>query len=330
MSIKDFKTEDLFTIESSSTFNELALEIFRTQSKNCAVYSSYLKALNIQAGDISDVEQIPFLPIEFFKTQKVIFDGKKEEVIFKSSGTTGQTPSQHFVADLDLYHKSLFLGFEKFYGSPTEYCILALLPSYLEREGSSLIMMAEELMKHSGHERNGFYLDDHISLANTLKGLKNDEKKTLLIGVTFGLLDFVEEHKIDFPDLTIMETGGMKGRREELTRKEVHSILKARFNVNDIHSEYGMTELLSQAYSNRNGIFHSPPWMKVSTREINDPFSLSRHGKTGVINVIDLANIYSCSFIATQDLGRTFEDESFEILGRLDASDVRGCNLLVA
>lgn len=328
-SIEDLNSDQLFTIGSPSQFNETALKIFRYQAENCQVYKEYLKALSVQASDVLSIEKVPFLPIEFFKSKEVITGELKPEVTFTSSGTTGQTPSRHLVSDLSLYRKSFKSGFEHFYGSPTDFCILALLPSYIEREGSSLIMMVKELIELSGHQENAFYLNDFNGLASVLEKLKSLKQKTLLIGVTFGLLDLLEKHQFEFTELIIMETGGMKGRREELTRTAVHEIIKKGFGVSKVHSEYGMTELLSQAYSKGNGIFNCPPWMGVLIRDINDPFTYTKTGKTGGINIIDFANVSSCSFIATQDLGRLYEDGSFEVLGRYDNSDVRGCNLMV-
>ncbi|NND77213.1 MAG: acyl transferase [Flavobacteriales bacterium] len=327
--MEDLNSDQLFTIASSSHFNDTALELFRFQAEKCSVYRNYVKALGIQASAISEVEKIPFLPIEFFKSHDVILEASKAEIIFTSSGTSGQTPSRHLVSDISLYRKSFTKGFEYFYGSAEDYCILALLPSYMDREGSSLIMMAKELMELSGHQENEFYLNDFDALVKVLKKLKKNGQKTLLIGVTFGLLDLLEKHQFEFPELIVMETGGMKGRREELTRKEVHAIIKKGSGIDNVHSEYGMTELLSQAYSTGDGIFNCPPWMKVLARDINDPFAYTTTGKTGGLNIIDLANLNSCAFIATQDLGRVFENGSFEVLGRYDNSDVRGCNLMV-
>ena len=327
--IEDLNSDQLFTIGSPTQFNETALKIFRSQAEYCGVFKDYLKALNIQVSDVSKVEEIPFLPIEFFKSHEVIRNGEVPETIFRSSGTTRRTPSKHFVTDLTLYRKSFTLGFEHFYGSPSDYCILALLPSYMERDGSSLTMMVEELMELSGHKENAFYLNDIDELASVLEKLKNAKQKTMLMGVTFGLLDLLEKHNFQFPELIVMETGGMKGRREELTRTAVHEIIKKGVGVSNVHSEYGMTELLSQAYSKEKGIFNCPPWMGVFIRDINDPFTYAKAGKTGGINIIDFANVNSCSFIATQDLGRSYDDGSFEVLGRYDNSDVRGCNLML-
>lgn len=254
---------------------------------------------------------------------------KTPQVVFTSSGTTGMVQSRHPVSDITLYEKSFTCGFEHFYGKAEDYVILALLPSYLEREGSSLIYMVDSLIKQSNDESSGYFLYNHAELFDTLQRLQHKKKKVLLIGVTYALLDFAEAYSLNFPDLIVMETGGMKGKRRELIRAELHNILTAAFGVTSIHSEYGMTELLSQAYSSGGGIFRCPPWMKIQIRDMNDPLSQMENGYTGGVNIIDLANRYSCSFIATQDLGKAYSDGSFEILGRFDNSDIRGCNLLV-
>lgn len=305
------------------------MAIFRYQAVENEVYCQYIKALKVNVDKITEPEQIPFLPIEFFKTHEIITIpiaiGSK---IFTSSGTTGSIQSKHYVNDIRIYEKSYRKGFEHFYGNIEEYCILALLPSYLEREGSSLIYMMDDLIKKSKHPQSGFYLNNYDELLLKLKQLQG--QKTLLVGVTYALLDLVELlGSGDYKNLIIMETGGMKGKREELVREELHERLCKGFGVDVIHSEYGMTELLSQAYSKGNGVFDCPPWMKILIRDTNDPFTILPHNKTGGINVIDLANINSCSFIATQDLGRSLLDNSFEVLGRFDNSDIRGCNLLV-
>jgi len=318
----------LFKDYTPDVFNAKALEIFSFQRKNIEVYSKYLEVLKTPISKIQHYTEIPFLPIEFFKEWKVIGKSDEAEIVFESSGTSGQNPSKHYVKRLNLYRESFRKAFELFYDSPSEYCILALLPSYLERQGSSLVLMVKELMEQSGHSSNAFFLDDFEGLHNTLKKLKAAQQKTILIGVTFGILDFLEKYKIEFPELIVMETGGMKGRRKELLRSEVHAIIKDGFNIENVHSEYGMTELLSQGYSNGKGIFKCPPWMKVLVRDVNDPFSYCSDGKTGGVNIIDFANLHSCSFIATQDLGRKLKGDSFEILGRFDQSEVRGCNLM--
>ena len=269
------------------------------------------------------------MPISFFKTHKVTSTQKEPETIFTSSGTTQSTTSKHFVPDIELYEKSFLKAFELFYGMPKDFCILALLPSYLEREGSSLIYMVNSLIEKSGHPHSGFYLHNLEELHQKLKILESKGAKTLLIGVSFALLDLVEQFPSNLTNTTVMETGGMKGRRKELIREELHQILEKGLGVEHIHSEYGMTELLSQGYSKGNGIFETPPWMKIVTRDTEDPLSIQPNGKTGGVNVIDLANLYSCSFIATQDLGKTHPNGTFEVLGRFDDSDIRGCNLMV-
>lgn len=319
----------IFTISSAKEFDHSCLEIFRHQSHHCAVYKRYLGLLGIRPETVKKTEYIPFLPIEFFKRHTVSSVTQEPQLIFTSSGTTGSVQSRHPVADLTIYEKSFRTAFEQFYGAPTDWIILALLPSYAEREGSSLIYMVDDLIRESGNPLSGYFLYNHQELFDRLQHLKATGGKTLLIGVTYALLDFVENYAIDFPGLVVMETGGMKGRRREMIREEVHDRLRAGFKVNAIHSEYGMTELLSQAYSTGNGLFRCPPWMKVVVRDTNDPFNVLPDGRTGGINVIDLANVHSCSFIATQDLGKTYTDGHFEVLGRFDQSDIRGCNLLV-
>lgn len=319
----------IFSIRSFSEFEACCLEIFKFQARNCEVYAKYLALVNVNVDSVSRVADIPFLPIEFFKIHNIMSSGKPPQVVFSSSGTTGSTPSKHNVADVSIYEQSFRTAFEQFYGSPEQLAVLALLPSYSEREGSSLIYMVDDLIRQSKHPMSGYFLYNHEELHSALQQLKASGKKTLLIGVTYALLDFVANHQTDFPALLVMETGGMKGRRLEMIREEVHARLCKGFNVPCIHSEYGMTELLSQAYSKGNGLFLCPPWMNVLIRDTNDPFSLLSIGRTGGINVIDLANIYSCAFIATQDLGRVHTDGRFEVLGRFDQSDIRGCNLLV-
>ncbi len=311
--------EAIFSIASTDEFERLALTVFNVQVKENSVYRDYVAALKIDASKVSTVEQIPFLPIEFFKTHKVIVGPDAEEEIFTSSGSI---QSKHYVKDLSVYEKSYRLGFEKFYGIIENYCVLALLPSYLERDGSSLIYMTEDLINSSKHPLSGFYLDNYVEL-------ESEGQKIILLGVTYALLELIEKHKFKLKHTIIMETGGMKGKRKEMVREELHSVLCDGFGVASIHSEYGMTELLSQAYSKGNGVFNCPPWMKVLIRDANDPFTFLNEGRTGGINIIDLANINSCSFIATQDLGKKYSDGSFEVLGRFDNSDLRGCNLLV-
>jgi len=320
----------VFSIKNEQQFNEVALQIFRHQAKNCPVYHQFIKGLKIDAEKIEDINHIPFLPIEFFKSHSVLSSNKPVEVTFTSSGTTGIITSSHHITDVSWYTESFRSAFALFYGDIEKYTVLALLPAYLEREGSSLIYMADNLIKQSKNPDSGFFLYNHQELFQKLKEQQNAQKPTLLIGVTFALLDFVEAYQLNFPELIVMETGGMKGRRKEMIREELHNQLCNGFGVDAIHSEYGMTELLSQAYSNGNGIFNCPPWMKIITRDTNDPMSIMNNEKAGGINVIDLANINSCSFIATQDLGKVYADNSFEVLGRFDNSDIRGCNLLIA
>ncbi len=319
----------IFNVSTDKEFNEIALEIFNYQYTHNSTYHQFCKLLNKHPNQVTKIEQIPFLPIEFFKSQTIKTGDFKAEEIFLSSGTTGPNQSKHHVKDISIYKNSFTKGFERFYGEITAYCILALLPSYLEREGSSLIYMIDDFIKKSKNQKSGFFLKNEQELIDILQNMNKNKQKTILFGVSFALLDLAEKHQIDLSNIIIMETGGMKGRREEITREELHNIYKQSFNVDTIHSEYGMTELLSQAYSKGNGLFKSPPWMKVLVRDANDPFNLLPNNKTGGINVIDLANIHSCSFIATQDLGKKNSESLFEVLGRFDNSDIRGCNLLI-
>jgi len=319
----------IFEIKTSSQFNKLTLEIFNFQYDNNPVYQKFCSYLGKTKSNVDVVEDIPYLPIEFFKSKKVIAKNQKPQIVFESSGTTGQLVSKHYVSELSIYVKSYLKTFEHFYGNIEDYCVLALLPSYMEREGSSLIYMVKDLIKKSGNPKSGFYLDNKVDLLKTLESHDQSAGKSILIGVSYALLNISEHHSLKLKNTIIMETGGMKGRRTELVRDELHNILKNSFGLDAIHSEYGMTELLSQAYSKANGIFNCPPWMSVSIRETEDPLTTESFGKVGGINIIDLANIYSCSFIATQDLGRIYKDGSFEVLGRFDHSDVRGCNLMV-
>lgn len=324
----DYYSRQVFSIKSEMEFRQLALDIFRWQAAENPVYRNFTTGLGINPSSVKDIEGIPFLPISFFKTHKVITGKGEAEEIFTSSGTTGMVQSRHYVTDVDIYRTSFRKGFELFYGDVSEYTLLALLPSYLEREGSSLVYMADDLVKKSA-EGSGFYLNNKSELVDQLGTLEAQDKKTLLLGVTYALLDLAEEHPMKLENTIIMETGGMKGRRKEMIREEVHEILCTAFGVKAIHSEYGMTELLSQGYSKGDGIFYCPPWMKIMMRDTDDPLSVIGKGRTGGINVIDLANIHSCCFIATQDLGKVYEDDSFEVLGRFDNSDIRGCNLMV-
>ncbi|MET3980711.1 phenylacetate-coenzyme A ligase PaaK-like adenylate-forming protein [Mucilaginibacter sp. UYP27] len=321
--------QQVFAINNEDGFNQFALQIFQYQAANCGVYKAFISGLKLNPATIKSLEDIPFLPVEFFKAHNIVTSTEPDEVVFTSSGTTGMITSSHHVTDVSWYEQSFRRAFQLFYGDIKHYTVLALLPAYLEREGSSLIYMAQDLITQSANANSGFYLYNHAELYAKLQQQKEVGKPTLLIGVTFALLDFVDTYKIDFPELIVMETGGMKGRRKEMIRDELHSKLCAGFGVNAIHSEYGMTELLSQAYSKGEGIFNCPPWMRIITRDTNDPLTLIDGGKTGGVNIIDLANINSCSFIATQDLGKVYDDGSFEVLGRFDNSDIRGCNLLV-
>lgn len=319
----------IFSIKNELEFEQVALKIFRYQAENNEVYREYLQYLKKDVNQISKLTDIPFLPIEFFKSRKVVSCSDPAKEIFTSSGTTGKLTSRHFVPNISIYEESFKKGFEDFYGPITDYCVLALLPSYLEREGSSLIYMMEHLIKDSKHAKSGFYLHNHEELIECIADLKKSNQKILLLGVSFALLDLAEKYTLDLSEVIIMETGGMKGRRKEITREELHAFLCSRLGVNEIHSEYGMTELLSQAYSKGQSLFQTPNWMKIMIRDAYDPFSYEKTGRTGGVNVIDLANVHSCSFIETQDLGKIHENGKFEILGRFDHSDIRGCNLLV-
>jgi hypothetical protein len=323
------RIDSIFNVNTTSDFEHLAIQIFNYQATNCTIYKHFLAHLKIDPRTIFTIKDIPFLPIEFFKSHTVLANSDAVEFVFSSSGTTGALTSKHYISDVTLYQKSYLNGFAYFYGNIEDYTILALLPSYLERLDSSLIYMVDDLIKRSKNSESGFFLKNHQKLAEKLRFLDKNGQKVLLIGVSFALLDLVEKHSFNLKNTIIMETGGMKGRRKELIRGELHNMLTKGFRVSTIHSEYGMTELLSQAYSTGEGIFRTPPWMQVLVRDTEDALSILPHQKTGGINVIDLANINSCSFIATQDLGKTYADGAFEILGRFDNSDIRGCNLMV-
>ena len=317
-----------FHIHDDTDFEQSALAVFRFQYDNNPVYQAYCQHLKIQKEQVVSLADIPFLPISFFKTHEVKTTAFTPELTFRSSGTTGMTQSQHLIKDENLYRQSLIQGFRHFYGNPSNYTFLALLPNYLEQRNSSLIYMMETLMHESGAPDNGYFLYNHDDLYKKLIQLRNNHQNTILWGVTYALLDFTEEFQMNFPELIVFETGGMKGRRKEMVKEELYAILQNAFGVPDIHSEYGMCELLSQAYSRGGNVFATPPWMQLRLRSEKDPLDGSDTVSTGVINVIDLANIYSCSFIATEDLGRR-HPQGIEVLGRLDHAQIRGCNLLV-
>src|SRR5690606_36215454 len=324
-----FTAEDIISIQTTKEFHKTAMKVFRFQFQHNEVYQKYCLLLRKSPENVKHITEIPFLPIEFFKSKEVLSTIDPIQTTFTSSGTTGIITSKHHVADLSFYEASFRSAFSKFYGNIEDYAVLALLPSYLEREGSSLIYMAKDFIEGSNHPDSGFYLHNYEELAKKLIELDNSGQNVLLIGVTYALLDLIELQKFDLKNTIIMETGGMKGKRKELIREELHTILADGFGVEKIHSEYGMTELLSQAYSLGDGIFECPPWMDVLIRDTEDPLTIIEDGKTGGINVIDLANTNSCAFIATQDLGKKQPNFSFEVLGRFDNSDIRGCNLMV-
>lgn len=326
--MNDFNYNNIFPITDDRAFTSFSLKIFNHQYHHCKIYGDYCRMLNKSPENVSGITDIPFLPIQFFKTHIITDNPDKTEILFSSSGTTSQQRSKHYVADVGVYEQSFLRCFELFYGNPEQYCILALLPSYLEREGSSLVYMANSLINKSKNPNSGFYLNNYDSLMDQLRNNEKNGIKSLLLGVSFALTDLAERYEFALTNTVIMETGGMKGRKEELTRDELHSIIKKSFKTDAIHSEYGMTELLSQAYSDGNGLFSCPPWMKILIREINDPFSYCDTGVKGGINIIDLANIHSCSFIETQDMGIVTKNANFEIIGRFDQSDIRGCNLM--
>ena len=320
---------DIFTISNQKQFDKIALKVFRFQYENNKVYREFCDYLNTNPQEVKSLAKIPFLPIQFFKSHEVVSNTNPVETTFTSSGTTGMITSKHLITDVSLYEDSYRNGFKQFYGNIEDYAVLALLPSYLEREGSSLIYMVEDLIQLSNKEHSGFFLHNHEELIEKLEMLDQAGQNVILIGVTYALLDLIEKHQFDLQNTIIMETGGMKGKRKEMIREELHKILCKGFGVNTIHSEYGMTELLAQAYSFGEGIFECPSWIHVLMRDPEDALTYVDYGKTGGINVIDLSNINSCSFIATQDLGKKYPNNSFEVLGRFDNSDIRGCNLMV-
>lgn len=320
--------ERIFSLTEGGDFEELTLEVFRFQYKKNPVYRAFCEALGCIPEQVDYLADIPFLPIELFKNRKVVsFDGDAAHV-FTSSGTTGGGASKHYVADISVYEQSFLECFRQFYGTPSNYCVLALLPGYVQRQSSSLVYMANRLIEESGHSYSGFYLHDLEGLSDKMRLIMDHGDKILLLGVSFALLNLAEYFSMPLKNTIVMETGGMKGRRREMVREELHQLLCHAFHQKYIHSEYGMTELLSQAYSKGMGLFSCPPWMRVLIRAGNDPLEIIGYKRAGGINVIDLANLYSCSFIATQDLGRMYPNGQFEVLGRFDHSDVRGCNLM--
>ncbi|MEZ7499074.1 acyl transferase [Flavobacterium sp. Arc3] len=320
---------DIFAISSQKQFEKIALKVFRYQHENNLVYREFCDLMKVEPQKVKAIQQIPFLPIQFFKSHAVVSNTNAIQNTFTSSGTTGMSTSKHLVTDISIYEESYRKGFSQFYGNIEDYVVLALLPSYLERDGSSLIYMVEDLIQLSNHSESGFYLHNHDELIKKLTELDQSGQNVILIGVTFALLDLIEKHQFQLQNTIIMETGGMKGRRKEMIREELHQQLCEGFGVTAIHSEYGMTELLSQAYSLGEGVFECPSWIQILVRDTEDALTYIPQGKTGGINVIDLANINSCSFIATQDLGKKNPNNSFEVLGRFDNSDIRGCNLMV-
>lgn len=322
--------ESIFNIGDAQEFEALSLEVFRYQAEFNPVYKEFIKGLGKNPGAVNKLTEIPFLPIEFFGNHKVITGSDAPVCVFESSGTTGMNISRHYITDTGIYEESFLKSFTLFYGDPGHIFIAALLPSYLERGNSSLVYMAGKLIKLSAEKGSSFFPDDQVSLLRSLEKARNNKTKTILLGVSFALLDLAERYSPDLSGIIVVETGGMKGRRKEMTRSELHSVLKDKFNITNVHSEYGMTELLSQAWSQGEGIYNCPSWMKILLREINDPLTVSEEtGITGGINIIDLANINSCSFIASGDLGKLLPGGGFEVLGRFDNSDIRGCNLLV-
>ncbi|MBN2237082.1 MAG: acyltransferase [Bacteroidales bacterium] len=321
--------KELFTLKTENAFNQMCLFAFQYQYNSIDIYKEYVDSLGIKLENILHYSQIPFLPISFFKSHQLLAKNTKAQLMFQSSGTSMQTRSKHFVTQASVYESSFTFAFTQFYGDIDSYCILALLPSYLENGDSSLVYMTQHLINKSKHPKSGFYLNHTENLRETILELEENKQKTLLIGVSYALLDLIEKDTFQLKNTIVMETGGMKGRRIEMVREELHDHLKKGFGIQEIHSEYGMTELLSQAYSKGKGIFQSPSWMKILIRDVNDPFTLLPKGQNGGINIIDLANIFSISFIETKDLGVTHSKQSFEILGRFDDSDIRGCNLLI-
>jgi len=327
--IAGMQNSQIFNLNTHKSFKEHALKIFQFQAVKNRTYSEFINKLNIDSASVTKIEQIPFLPIQFFKTHQILSSKEPIQQVFLSSGTTDLIRSKHYITNLKLYRSSFTMGFQHFYGEIENFTILALLPNYLEQEGSSLVYMVNELIEKSGSEESGFYLHNLNELAQKLIHLDQNGMKIMLIGVSYALLDLIDLKRFDLKNTIIMETGGMKGQRKEMIKTELHQVLCDGFGVERIHSEYGMTELLSQAYSLGKGIFKAPPWMRILIRDTEDALNTLPQGKTGGLNIIDLANINSCSFIATQDLGKTYSDGTFEVLGRFDNSDIRGCNLMI-
>jgi phenylacetate-coenzyme A ligase PaaK-like adenylate-forming protein len=321
--------EKIFAIKNKSEFDECCLAVFNYQLMHNEVYAAWVAALGINGTSVKNILEIPFLPISFFKTHKVVAAESPFDIEFSSSGTTGNTTSKHYVKDVEIYKKSFIQTFEMQYGKTEDLVIIGLLPSYLEREGSSLIYMCEQLIIKSSKTESGFYLNEFEMLNSLLLELKMSNQKTILFGVAYALLDFAETSPPAWENLYVIETGGMKGRRKEMVREELHACIKENWHLMHLHSEYGMTELLSQAYLDDGNTFNCPPWMQIRIRDTSDPLHLIGANQTGGINIIDLANVDSCSFIATQDLGKIINDDRFEVLGRFDHSDIRGCNLLL-
>ena len=320
-------TDKIFNVDYKN-FDQIAFEVFKFQYKNNTVYKSYCDLLKKTPSNVEDISRVPFLPISFFKSHSVICT-KKYDKVFYSSGTTNDNLSKHYVSDINIYEKSFLKNFIDNYGDPKEYVILGLLPNYMENENSSLIYMVNNLIELSKSNDSGFFLKEYDPIIEKMKSLSRKNKTIILIGVSYALLDLTKNKNLNLENTIIIETGGMKGRRREMIKKELHEILKERTGLKKIHSEYGMTELLSQAYSKSDGIFSCPKWMKIFIRDINDPNFLYSSNKSGGINIIDLANVNSCSFIATEDMGSLHKNGGFEIIGRIDHSDTRGCNLLV-
>jgi len=329
--MREFLLSEIFSLSNGADFEAMALRLFRFQAKHNAVYREYLSYLRTDVSSVHALKDIPYLPIQFFKTHRVITNpaGLPVQEVFRSSGTTGQKHSLHEVVNRDFYQHSLLQGFERAYGNPQKYAFLGLLPNYLENKQASLIFMVKELMRASGGKNNGFFLNNFGDLDLTIRLLEDEGKPYILFGVSYALIDFANAYQPRIKKGIVMETGGMKGTRKEMTKQELHKLLREKLNVAAIHSEYGMTELLSQAYSKGDGIFRLPPWMRIAIRDPYDPFSHLPSGRVGGVNVIDLANVYSCAFIETQDLGRVDQEGHFEMVGRFDQAEVRGCNLLV-